>query len=464
MPPYSRYISKDFPIEGSFLRLDDAKQAWEQIDGRMRTAVRKAQQSGVRIEKSSGSDADIAAFREFCLNPDDLPEQWTDRYHLYLAHLDSTIVAGIIIVEVGTKLFMLCHASTPEAKKANIPALLIWHIVEQFAGKQFDHLDVGASYRPSLQSFFSGWRTKGYPIVMKAPELKPTLMLTPFDNAALDTPTGPKPPLFDGRPSTFFPRAMYAIFTLIKSLKIPADGEVWITTTTDTHYISSCVTSAIEKSAVWSRELSSNTRAIFAIHEFGFPHPRLHELRAIATERGMPLIEDCAYGWHTDGIGQVGDYAIYSLTKAFPVQFGGYLVGRAFSDEELWNDYACSDTGKRDYVESRLGHWLAHGAEAKKQRRTNYAWYADLFGDKRTYFPLADSAEPGAYILKIDEEERMKTTSAFVREFGIECGNYWQNSAIILPVHQRLSSAHLAYIAGAALATEREWCGVPLHP
>ena len=40
MPPYSRYISKDFPIEGSFLRLDDAKQAWEQIDGRMRTAVR----------------------------------------------------------------------------------------------------------------------------------------------------------------------------------------------------------------------------------------------------------------------------------------------------------------------------------------------------------------------------------------------------------------------------------------
>jgi hypothetical protein len=58
----------------------------------------------------------------------------------------------------------------------------------------------------------------------------------------------------------------------------------------------------------------------------------------------------------------------------------------------------------------------------------------------------------------------MEETSAFVRRFGTECGNYWKNGAIILPVHQRLEKAHREYIAGSVLATEREWCGVPNAP
>ena len=70
---------------------------------------------------------------------------------------------------------------------------------------------------------------------------------------------------------------------------------------------------------------------------------------------------------------------------------------------------------------------------------------------------------PGAYVLRCRDEEHMQEVSTFVRRFGIECGNYWKNSAIILPVHQRLELAHLEYIAGAVLATEREWCGIP-HP
>lgn len=474
MPPYQPYISKDFPIEGSFLRLDDKDKAWEEIDGRMRTAVRKAQQAGAVIKKMKGAPDEVEAFRAFCLNPDDIPPVITERYHLYFAYLQEKLVAGILIAEVENKLFMLCHASTDDAKKANIPSLLIWHVVEQFTGSRFKRLDIGASYRATLQSFFSGWRTQGYPMIMRPPELHPTLMLTPFDTqsfgveplpdaenvsrAALDA-------TFGGRPSTFLPRAMYAIHTIIRHLKnegkIADDGEVWISTTTESPYISSCVTSAIEQTCPWSRELSDKTAVIFAIHDFGFLHPRLKELRTIADERGIPFIEDCAYGWNTDGAGQTGDYIIYSLTKEFPVQFGGFLVGKNFTHQELWQNFGTSDANKEAFTLKQLSPWIGSQEESRAKRQANYRWYTEVFGEDRTFFPLTDGTDPGAFILKMSSEERMQEVSAFVRRFGIECGNYWKNSAIMLPVHQRLTPAHLEYIAGSVLATEREWCGVP---
>lgn len=478
MTQYAPYVSKDFPIEGSFLRLDDKDKAWDAIDGRMRTAVRKAQAAGAVITEAKGTPAEIAAFRAFCLNPDDLPPApLSERYHLFLAHLDSQLIAGILLAEVNDKLFMLCHASTEVAKKHNIPSLLLWHCVERFAGGRFRVIDVGASYRKSLQSFFSGWRTQGYPMIMRPPELAPAIRLTPFDTASLGDAPLPDGEArthahldrkFGGAPRTFFPRAMYAIFTVIRSLKNEGklkDGQsVWITTTTDKHYVSSCVTSAIEQTCTWTRELTDNTAAIVAIHEFGFPHPRLQELRRIADERGIPLIEDCAYAWDTAGVGTTGDYAVWSLTKRFPVQFGGYLTGRAFTPEELWHDYGCSDENKRAFTEARLARYLEDEKTSFDKRRENYAAYVRIFGTERTLFPLADGVSPGGYALKMESEERMKEVGDFVRRFGTEVANYWKSAAIILPVHQRMEPAHLEYVIGSVLATEREWCGVPDAP
>ncbi len=477
MPPYTPYVSKDFVIQGSFLRLDDKEKAWNEIDGRMRTAVRKARATNVVIKKVANTKANVDKFESFCLNPDDIPEVLTDEYHLYFGEIEQKVIAAILIVEVGSKLFMLCHASLPEAKKMNIPSLLLWNVVEEFTGSRFRVFDVGASYRASLQSFFTGWRTQPYPMIMKPPELKPTLLLTPFDTAALGTPVHKGSAelsrktldtFCQGKPWTFFPRAMYAIFTIVRHLKnegtINEGGNVWVTTTTDTHFVSSCVSSAIEQTVPMSRELTPKTGAILVIHEFGFPHPKLAELRKIANERKIPLIEDCAYAFGTEGVGTTGDYVIQSLTKTFPVQFGGMLIGKNFTHEELWKGFGCSDAGKEEYTLSMLGLWCKNTTELIEKRRQNFAWYESIFGSDRTYFPLLPGVMPGAYVLRCRDEEHMKEISAFVTGFGIECGNYWKNSAIILPVHQRLEQAHLEYIAGAVLATEREWCGVPNPP
>jgi hypothetical protein len=477
MPPYRPYVSKDFPVEGSFLRLDDKEKAWNEIDGRMRTAIRKARQSNATVKKVANTKANVEKFVHFCLNPDDIPATLTDRYHLYLGELDKKVIAAILVVEVGNKLFMLCHASVPEAKKINLPSLLIWTVVEEFTGSKFRVLDIGTSYRASLQTFFSGWRTQPYPMIMQPPELKPSLLLTPFDTAAMGTPLPADAEaisrkamdaLTGRKPWTFFPRAMYGLFTIIKSLKndgkIGPKGTVWVTTTTETHYVSSCVTSAIEQTCPVTRKLTSSTAAILAIHEFGFPHPKLEELRKIADERKIPLIEDCAYSLGTTGTGTTGDYVLYSLTKAFPVQFGGIIVGRNFTHEELWKGYGCSDKGKEEYTLRMLAPWIGTIENSKTKRREAYQWYESIFGADRTFFPLTGNVNPGAFVLKMADEKTMEETSAFVRRFGTECGNYWKNGAIILPVHQRLEAAHREYIAGSVLATEREWCGVPNAP
>jgi hypothetical protein len=467
------YYSKDYVIDGSFLRLDDADKAWAEIDGRIRTAIRKAQKSAVEIRRVEPTPANIAAFTKFCMNSDDLPSVFTDRYHLFFAYLHN----GIVVVAVGSKLFMLCHASKPVAKEHEIPSLLIWHVMQEFAGSEFKYLDVGASYRYTLQRFFSGWQTTPYPMIMKPPELQPQLQLTPFDTKALGEAVhadhesivpAALSKFFDNQPYTFFPRAMYGICTLIKHLKnkhgLGDTASVWITTNTDSPYVSSCATSAIEQSLSWTRGLTDQTAVIFCIHEFGFPHPRLQQLRKIADDRGILLIEDCAYGWGTAGIGQIGDYSIYSLAKTFPLQFGGYITGVEFDHQTLWNDYGCSDRGKQEYTEARLASWLPNMADSAVRRRKNYEWYTSLFGADRTVFMLNEATVPGAYVLAMNSEEKMQIVSAFVRRFGIECGNYWQNAAITLPVHQRLELGHLEYIAGAVLATEREWCGVPDAP
>jgi DegT/DnrJ/EryC1/StrS aminotransferase family len=474
MTAYSSYTSKDYVIQGSSVKLDTIENAWEAISGRMRTSIRKAQKSSVVIKTIDPQKESIEEFKAFCLNNDDIPEVFTDRYHVFFAYEESVLIAGIIVVAIEEKLFMLCHASTKRAKELEIPSLLIWHVIQQFCGKEWKYLDVGASYRHSLQKYFSGWRTKGYPIIMNPPTLLPHIYITPFDNQAMskvieDNPSATQKILSQkfGKPYTFFPRAQFGIFTLIRYLKkrhtLQNDDSVWITTTTDSPYVSSCVTSAIEQSLPWTREYTNQTKIIFCIHEFGFPHPKLQELRHIANTNNILLIEDCAYGFSTHGIGNVGDYAIYSLTKAFPVQFGGYVTGIHIDHTTLWQEYGCSDQGKQEYVEKNLYYWLEDAKKDAKKRRENFQWYESEFNND-SVFTIDDTIDPGVFMLKMPSEQKMHSTAEFVRRFGIECGTYWHNNAIFVPVHQRLSSKHLEYIAGSIFATKREWCGVPNPP
>jgi dTDP-4-amino-4,6-dideoxygalactose transaminase len=74
-----------------------------------------------------------------------------------------------------------------------------------------------------------------------------------------------------------------------------------------------------------------NVKAILATHFFGIPHD-LTQLRVLCDRHGIGLVEDCAHAFFgaRDGVpvGSVGDYAIGSTMKFFPIYEGGCLTSR----------------------------------------------------------------------------------------------------------------------------------------
>lgn len=130
----------------------------------------------------------------------------------------------------------------------------------------------------------------------------------------------------------FMPSGRAALDAVLAELALAPGDEVLITNASGQTYVSACVTCTVFNHCRPSRVLTDRTRAILAIHEYGYPHPELPALVALARARGIALIEDCAHSLDSslDGVplGSFGDYAIFSLSKVLPVPAGGILIGR----------------------------------------------------------------------------------------------------------------------------------------
>lgn len=76
------------------------------------------------------------------------------------------------------------------------------------------------------------------------------------------------------------------------------------------------------------RRIGPETKALYLIHYAGFPGPAA-QMRQLANERGLILIEDCALSLLScDGVsdlGARGDVSIFCLYKTLPVPNGGAL-------------------------------------------------------------------------------------------------------------------------------------------
>ncbi len=75
--------------------------------------------------------------------------------------------------------------------------------------------------------------------------------------------------------------------------------------------------------------IGERTRAVLAIHYFGFASP-MRELRELCTQHGLFLIEDCAHVLTGCGegtvLGEFGDISVFSWRKLLPIYDGGQLV------------------------------------------------------------------------------------------------------------------------------------------
>jgi len=80
-------------------------------------------------------------------------------------------------------------------------------------------------------------------------------------------------------------------------------------------------------------KLSPRSKALIVVHYFGFPQP-MDELMSLAKRANVSVLEDCAHSmfsrYRGRPVGSIGDFAIASAMKTFPVIDGGYLTARGF--------------------------------------------------------------------------------------------------------------------------------------
>lgn len=453
------YHGKDLVHEGCLLKLDP-EYSWARIDMKIRNRIRKAQKLDVQIKRVAGTVQDIKDFRTIWFDPEDvtIPEYLEEDEFMYLAYMNKKLIGGVILTpSTPTVLYLHNLGSNEEGKKYNIPGLILWNAVEDLKDSQYKYIDVGVSFRPTLYRFFKRWQTDSYPIIFTPPFIKPEIRLSPFSARDLISYKGESSrkgeevvKQYFGENFTFLPRAIYALKAVLGHIGIKKGDNVAVYKTFDNEYISGCVTNTINYYCSVTREIDDKTKAVVVIHEFGFPYKDTKKLKKECEKRNIPLIEDCAWSYDSKldsktKIGDVGDYAIYSLPKFLPVQYGAILKGLTISDEEAWEKYQMLDYFKRELMYKKLETLLPKMKADTRKRRENWTFLANLFAKDGidTFINLDKFVSPSVFFMTTDKYQEY-----FERygEFGVESGRYYQGNALFLPVHQNLSIAQLEYV------------------
>lgn len=233
-----------------------------------------------------------------------------------------------------------------------------------------------------------------------------------------------------------------AIFLALSDLELSKSDYITIFTTSGNSYISSCVTNEIEKFCNWSRKIEKNTKAILVNHEFGFPFKYLKELK----KHNLPIIEDCAYSFLSsdvkNDVGMIGDYAIYSFPKIFPIQFGGLLVSkRSISNGGL-------NKPSKEYLVKVLSYYIKKSKEIIENRITNYFYLSALFEKigLTPFFQLQEGITPGVFMFNAKHlSGKLPELKQILYKHGIQCSVFYGKDAFFIPCHQNLKKSDLDY-------------------
>jgi len=218
---------------------------------------------------------------------------------------------------------------------------------------------------------------------------------------------------------------------------------VSIITPSNCGYVSSCVTGEIEKFCRWKFGFEEKASIVILVHEFG----RYVETPAYYHENKIPVIEDCAYAMidrrFADHYGQQGDFIVYSLPKALPLQYGGLLVNK---NDYTVRDSNLSEAGKA-FILYQLKHHIENLYDSNKARTVVYERMqklAAVLGIKEAYSPgpkdLAHS-----FIAHLESSHDPAAIKAHMNDVGIESSVFYGGNGYFIPCHQNLGPAEINY-------------------
>lgn len=183
-----------------------------------------------------------------------------------------------------------------------------------------------------------------------------------------------------------------AIRIIVEYLNLEKEDEVFITTTTESSYVSTCVSATLFNYSKISRVLTDKTKVIYVIHNFAFPHPKLLELRRLCDEKDLILVEDCAFAFDSYiedlRLGSLGDFSIYSLPKIFPISSGGILsFNKKFDIQKITID---------NQIVKLTERWIPKMENIKNDRQENYNFLENR-ANKNSIYGNVNNINPFMY-------------------------------------------------------------------
>ena len=204
------YIGKDVVHYGCGLDLDPEK-AWKGVAHSARKNIRKAERAGVEVRRADGTAGQLAELRRLWYHPEDpnFPTALREGDLLYVAHLDGELIGGVILLPVGSHLFLNNLIAGDKGKHCQLQGYLLWHLVNDLKDSGYRYIDVGVSYRPNLYRFFKKWASFHYPVIFNPPRIGPTIRFRPFkelpDLSGVSVDEDRIAAFFHGRPHTILP-------------------------------------------------------------------------------------------------------------------------------------------------------------------------------------------------------------------------------------------------------------------
>ena len=238
-----------------------------------------------------------------------------------------------------------------------------------------------------------------------------------------------------------------AINLALESYGLDIKDVVTILTTSQNFYISSCVTSTIEKFCKWNRKIIPETKLILVNHEFGYPYPEMEKL--VAT--GLPIIEDCCTTFFSqdekEKIGKYGDFSTYSFPKFFPIQIGGILVNNTNNNplqKSILNPIEV------EYIQNVLSNQLKSETVLLQKRQTVYEYALQLLLPLgfTVRFLLNENCVP--YTLVLNNNRIIKDLNnlkLYLTQNGIQSSVFYGEDAFFIPCHQNLAFLDLDYFS-----------------
>jgi hypothetical protein len=124
-----------------------------------------------------------------------------------------------------------------------------------------------------------------------------------------------------------------ALRKVIELLKLDRTDQIFISTTSGSDFVSTCVSVTCFNNCGISRNLEENASLILIIHEFGFENPYTKELLEFGAKYNIPTLEDHAhsvFGRNRKGdyFGIEADFCIASLPKSTSLLSGAILSSK----------------------------------------------------------------------------------------------------------------------------------------